>query len=139
RRACDQMEAMGHLSWLSTMIAQLGHGLYELGRLDEAYEAGAKAKEASAEDDVATQVHWRRVHAKVLARRGEPDRAELLAREAVALTETTDMVNMQAGALLDFAAVLELAGRRDEAASLLREAERLFETKENLLLAKRTR
>jgi class 3 adenylate cyclase len=139
RESCEQMEAMGHWSWLSTFAAQRGHALYELGRDDEAYEWAEKGRSLGAEDDVATQVQWRQVHAKVLARRGQTARAEELAREALALVELTDMIDAQGDAHLDLARVLDHAGRRGEAAAELAAAVELYERKENLLMAGRTR
>jgi tetratricopeptide (TPR) repeat protein len=139
RQACEQMEAMGHLAWLSTMAAQLGHALVDLGRDCEAYDWAEKARSLGADDDVATQQHWRRVEAKVLARRGEFDRAEELAREAVALCETTDMIDAQADSWVDLAFVLREAGKANAVAAALGEAENRYEAKENLLMAGRVR
>jgi hypothetical protein len=139
RQACEQMKAMGHLSWLSTMSAQLGHALYELGRDEEAYAAAERGRELGAEDDLATHIYWRRVEAKVLARRGEAERAQELAHEAVAFAGSTDMVDTEGDALRDLAAVLTLVGRPDGAASVLQAAEKCYEQKGNLLMAGRTR
>ena len=79
-------------------------------------------------------MHWRRVEAKVLARRGETARAEELAREAVALIEPTDMIDVQGDTWLDLAVVLEVIGKHDEAVGALEEAAERFERKENLLM-----
>jgi predicted ATPase len=138
-RACERMEAMGHLAWLSTMAAQVGHPLFELGRDDEAYEWAEKGRSVGSEDDIATQVHWRRVEAKVLGRRAEAAAAEALAREAVELIRRTDMPDAQADALLDLAVVLDLGGKRAEAVLALQNAVDLYDQKENLLMAGRAR
>jgi tetratricopeptide (TPR) repeat protein len=137
--ACDRMEAMGHSAWLSTMAAQVGHALFALGRDDEAYEWAEKGRTIGAEDDLATQVHWRRVEAKVLARRGEHAEAEAFAREAVELIGATDMPDALGDALLDLAVVLDLVGKRDEAATTLQHAIDCYEGKENLLMAGRAK
>ncbi len=84
-------------------------------------------------------MHWRRVEAKVLARRGESERAEGLAREAVSLIEATDMLDEQGDALVDLAVVLERAGERGEAAARLRDACDRYARKENLLALERAR
>jgi class 3 adenylate cyclase/tetratricopeptide (TPR) repeat protein len=138
-QACARMEAMGHVSWLSTMVAQRGHALYELGRLDEALEAAERARELGAEDDLATQQHWRRAEGKVLAGRGDVERAQELVREAVELVETTDTLDMQGDSWFDLGHVLELAGKSDQAAAALAQAADRFERKENLLMLDRTR
>jgi predicted ATPase len=137
--ACDRMEAMGHVSWLSTMLPQRAHALFELGRDDEAYALAQRGRELGADDDLATQMQWRRAAAKVLARRGEGEEAEALARRAVELSESTDMLDAQADAWFDLAIVLSLVGKHGEAAAAAREAIDLFERKENLLMAGRTR
>ena len=66
-----------------------------------------------------TQMLWRQARAKVLARRGEHAEAERLAREAVAIGQTTDDLDGQGDARADLATVLELAGRREESAAEL--------------------
>jgi hypothetical protein len=65
----------------------------------------------------------------VLARRGRLQEAEGLATEAVTLGADSDMLGMQATALLDLAGVLRLAGRAAEAAPLARRALALAERK----------
>jgi hypothetical protein len=80
---------------------------------------------------------WRQVRGKVLARRGELEEGERVAREAVALAAETDMLNAHAAALLDLADVLALAGR--DAQAELDQAHALYERKGNLVMAERTR
>ena len=82
---------------------------------------------------------WRQVRAKVLARRGEHAEAERLAREAVAIGEGTDMLNMQGDANADLAEVLLLGGKAGEAAAALEQALDRYERKGNLVMAGRTR
>ena len=139
RRGHDALEALGETSLRSTVAAQLAHALCAQERYQEA-ETFAKASNAAAlPDDVVSQVLWRGAQAKVLVRQGEVGRSEDLAREAVTLADGTDMVNMQAGALLDLAEVLLLSGRPEEAATHDRKALRLYERKGNLVAARRER
>ena len=138
-RGCDLMETMGHLSWLSTMAAELGNVLCDLGRYDEAESWAKRSRELGGEHDIATQMYWRQVQAKVLAERGETDAAERLAREAVELVERTDNINSQAEALLDLGRVLAKAGRREQAEEAFTEAISLFERKGNVAMAGRAR
>ena len=83
------------------------------------------------------QMLWRQARGKVLARRGELDEGERLAREAVALAAETDMLNAHADALLDLAEVLTLADQ--DARAELEQALALYERKGNLVMAERTR
>jgi Flp pilus assembly protein TadD len=71
----------------------------------------------------------------VLARRGRLAEAERVATEAVELAADSDMLGMQAGALLDLAGVLRLAGRDEEAAPLARQALALAERKGHVVAA----
>ncbi len=80
---------------------------------------------------------WRQARGKLLARRGEFQEGERLAREAVALAEETDMLNAHADALIDLAEVLALAGQ--DARAELGQALALYEGKGNLVMADRTR
>jgi tetratricopeptide (TPR) repeat protein len=75
------------------------------------------------------------VRAKVLARRGEFEEAERLAREATARAASTDYLDLRARAAADLAEVLRLAGRPDESAAAVQEAIRLHEEKGNVAAA----
>jgi len=136
---CRLLEQAGERAWLSTTLGVLARALYALDRLDEADGRAAQAAELGASDDAITQMLWRQVRAKVLARRGEHAEAERLAREAVAVGSKADMINSLGDAHLDLAEVLELAGRREEAAVELEKALALYERKGNLVLAERPR
>jgi hypothetical protein len=54
----------------------------------------------------------------VLAHQGDLDRALALSREAVALAESTDALNVKGAAFMDLAEVLRLSGRGGEAIRL---------------------
>ena len=100
----------------------LAQALYALDRLDEADAWAGRAAELGASDDASTQMLWRQVRAKVLARRGEHAEAERLAREAVAIGEETDLLDAQGDAYADLAEVLLLTDKPDEAAAALEQA-----------------
>jgi class 3 adenylate cyclase len=139
RDGCRRLGEMGHPSWQSTAAGKLACALYELDELDEADAAAAQAAELGSSDDAITQLLWRQVRAKVLARRGEHAEAERLARAAVAIGEATDMLDPQGDAHAALAEVLTLAGRLEDAAAALDEAAARFERKGNLVSAERTR
>jgi ATP/maltotriose-dependent transcriptional regulator MalT len=83
------------------------------------------------------QVLCRSVQAKVLARRGDDERAEELAREAAAMVETTDFPDLQAQTLLSLAEVLRLGGSVEEARSLVDRAHALYAKKGNVAAVRR--
>ena len=78
---------------------------------------------------------WRRVRAKLLARRGDVEAAERLAREATSRAARTDFLDLRAHAVADLAEVLRLAGRSEESAAAVQEAIRLYERKGNTAAA----
>jgi tetratricopeptide (TPR) repeat protein len=135
---CARLEELGERGWLSTLAGQAAQVLYEVDRTDEAWHWTEVAEQAGAEDDAITQMLILEVRAKLLARRGDHAEAERLAREAVALSNATDMLAEQGNALVDLAEVLALAGRREEAAEALAEAERLFVEKGYVVAVGRT-
>ncbi|MEP6910090.1 MAG: adenylate/guanylate cyclase domain-containing protein [Actinomycetota bacterium] len=134
---CRLLGELGALSYLSTAAAILAQALYALDRLDEAETWAGRSAELGASDDATTQMLWRQVKAKVLARRGEHAEAERLAREAVAAGEETDILNAQGDALADLAEVLLLAGRPEEAAASLEQAIERYERKGNRVSTER--
>jgi class 3 adenylate cyclase/tetratricopeptide (TPR) repeat protein len=137
--SCRLAGELGRWSELSTTAGGLAGVYCELGRLDDAERWAARAAELGAEEDAVTQMLWRQARARVLARRGEHGEAERLAREAVAVGETTEDLNSRAEARADLGEVLTLAGRRQEAAEALEQALARFEAKENLVMAGRMR
>jgi class 3 adenylate cyclase/tetratricopeptide (TPR) repeat protein len=139
KESCRLREELGQRSELSTAAGGLAQAYYELGELKEAEHWAARSAELGAKDDMTTQMLWRQARAKVLARRGEHDKAERLAREAVAVGAETDMVNAQADADADLGEVLVLGGRKEEAAEVFEQALRRYERKENLVMAGRMR
>ena len=133
------LEQMGEKGYLSTVAAELAQALYEQGRYDESERFTHVSEELGPLDDLATQVEWRGTRAKVLARRGDHERAIALADEAVALASDTDYLNLQGDILMDLAEVLTLGGRLNEAASRSREALEIYERKGNVVSAGRVK
>ena len=135
RIACEETEAIGELGFLSSMTPILIDILLAQGRDREALEATERwrADRLTVPEDVDAHAGWRRVRARALARFGEFDEAEQLAREAIEMLAPSDFVNNQADAQVGLAEVLALAGRGDDAAAASAEAIRLYEAKGNLI------
>jgi class 3 adenylate cyclase/tetratricopeptide (TPR) repeat protein len=134
RAACERLEEMGELGYLSSAVPPLLEALYRQGRDDEALLLSERWRpdRLTAPEDVDAQVGWRAVRAKLLARRGDLADAEALAREASALAARTEDIELRAKALGDLAEVLCLAGRVGESTAALTEALRLHERKGNV-------
>jgi class 3 adenylate cyclase/tetratricopeptide (TPR) repeat protein len=139
REGIELLESIGEKGYLSTHAALLGQVLYLQGRFDECEEMTRLAEEAGASDDIPTQVLWRHIRAKLIARVGRHDEAVALAEEAVALNEGTDSWDIRADALLDLGEVYELSGRPDDARRATRAALDLYEEKGIIPVIERVR
>ena len=139
RRTCDELQARGESGVLSTAAPTLARSLCALGRDDEAERWAQLGRELGAEHDIATQALWRQAQALVEASRGRLAEAESLAREAVAITQETDMLNWQGNALCDLAEVLTVARRDHDAAAALEQALKRYERKRNVAMAAQVR
>jgi class 3 adenylate cyclase/tetratricopeptide (TPR) repeat protein len=134
RRFCDMVEQRGQRGFLSTFAGWLGRELCLIGDYDEAARWAGVSREAGSETDVLTQMLWRQVQALVQAHQLEHAQAEPLAREAVALGDTTDFLTFQGDALCDLAEVLAAAGRVEEAAEAYEQALDRYSRKKNLAM-----
>jgi class 3 adenylate cyclase/tetratricopeptide (TPR) repeat protein len=132
-------EELGDPGFLSNAAGTLALAIYALDQLDEADAWARRAEELGSSDDADKEMLWRRVRAKVLARRGEHADGERLALEAVAICDETDRLDAQGDAYADLAEVLLLAGQRDEAVTALETALERYERKGNLVSAQRAR
>ena len=139
RNGYRALEEMGERWFLSTTAAFLGRAVLEQGRDEEADDLAKMSAQLAANSDVLSQILWRGVRARVLARRQLFEEAEKLAREAVMRAESTDFLNHRADALLDLSWVLEASLRQSEAAVAVSEALRLYEAKGNIVAAATTR
>jgi len=139
RRGFALYQQMGEQSTLSTLAAELADVLYAQGQDREALGCTEVSEKAAGHDDVWSQTIWRAARAKILARLGQLDVADRLAREAVRLAESTDFLDMRASALLALANVLRVAGRPHDAKPLIDDAVRLYEQKGNRTAAANAR
>jgi tetratricopeptide (TPR) repeat protein len=136
-----KLEGMGENALLSTSAALLAQAIYMQGRIDDAERFCDVSERTAAADDLSTQVLWRSVRGKILARQGRGEEALALAREAVRLIERTDLLCDHADALLDLVHVLRLDPRptAHEERNLARKAVALYEQKGNLVSAERAK
>jgi DNA-binding SARP family transcriptional activator len=139
RASCEALERMGGLSYLATRAAELGDVLYQLERYEEAERLSHRAEELGATDDVLTQILWRSLRSRCLARNGNVVEAEALSGDAVRLAEKTDALTRRGKVLLNRAEVLRHAARLDDAGAAVEQAVALFEQKGNTVAARRAR
>jgi predicted ATPase/class 3 adenylate cyclase len=139
RDSYTTLDEGGERAYLSSIAGFLAHALLAEGAVDEAERFSRESEQAAGAEDVLSQVLWRAARAKILARRGELEGAEALARAAVELCEPTDLIGTRADALCDLAEVLVPAGRREDSRAALEDASELYERKGNLTALVRAR
>ena len=128
----ERLSEMGERIDRPGVAAQLAEALYEQARYGEA----ERFVEMSEQSIPSARVRYRfAVRAKLLARRGEFDRAEALARETVDLAARDDNLNMHGHALMDLAEVLRLAGRTRDSKECVEAALALYDRKGNTVSA----
>jgi class 3 adenylate cyclase/tetratricopeptide (TPR) repeat protein len=139
RAGCEALESLGETSTLSTSAALLARTLELQGQLDEAERFTILSEQTASADDLASQTTWRGVRARVLARHGDLEQAERLAREGACVAARTDFLVWRGEALLDLAEVLRLSGDSLGSSSSAEEALQLFDAKGHVVLRDRTR
>ena len=139
RTAEQAFREIGEGWFLSTVAVDLPRAVYEQGRYDDAFALLGAIEEAPAPTDREWQIKRTGIPARLLARRGELEKAEKLAREGVALAADSEFVVLHADVLLDLAEVLRLAGRTEDASAAAAEAVCLYERKGNIAAASSAR
>ena len=134
-----QLERMGGTGHRAVVAAMLARVTLLLGSTDRAEELTRVAERIAAPGHLDVQVKWRSIRAIALARGGETEQAERLAREAVYQADGTDQPDSRAEARVDLAEVLLLDGRRGEAARELTRAIAIYQEKGNEMAERRAR
>ena len=136
----EEIKLIAHIAIpAATVKGRLARELCYLGRFDEAQPLLDEAR-AVPPPGSGVRVMAAAAEALLLAHRGQLERAEALARTAVATAESrTDSVWWQAFTHADLATVLERAGRADEAREELERSLALWERKGCLPCAERVR
>jgi tetratricopeptide (TPR) repeat protein len=123
----------------STMVGLRAQAALELGREDEALDFADETERIAAVDDFEPRSRQRLVRARVLARRGDFERADELLREAMEIIEPTDYVILQLDLAFARAEVDRLAGRPEAERVVLEAALSVAELKQNLVAVDRMR
>jgi class 3 adenylate cyclase/tetratricopeptide (TPR) repeat protein len=133
------LSQMGEKYFLPSIAALLSRLIRDQGRDEEAMEFSKVAEAMAAESDIEPQAMWRLVRAPIVARSGELEAAEALARTAIGLARQTDIPVLQADACAELATVLGMAGRLEEARQSMGEAVALYAAKGDKVSAARSR
>jgi len=129
READTLLAAIDETGFRSTVDVLLAKTLFELGRLDEARVFNELGQSLAAPDDFLTQFLGRSVEARLASSAGVHDLALALAREAVAIAQTSDFLALTGDALLDLAEVELAAGEEGTALASATAALELYRRK----------
>jgi class 3 adenylate cyclase/tetratricopeptide (TPR) repeat protein len=137
RSACDELRSVGDTHTLSTLVGELADALYRLGRFAEAEAAIRESEGLASPSDAYTQVVWRGVRARLLARRGEDAEALRLIREAIEWSGTRP--EELGNTYWSLAEIERIAGRVDRTAEAIERALAMYEQKGMVPMAERMR
>jgi class 3 adenylate cyclase len=139
RQSCLTLQRAHRWFHLATQAAELADVLTALGDEDEAADWCSVAERCSFKEDISAQLWWRVARARLLTRALRVDEAERLAREALALAQSTDALNLRAVVHLAVAEAVQAGGNNAEAVAALEAAAALFEQKGNSAAVARLR
>jgi hypothetical protein len=135
RPALATLERLGETVNSAVVATLLAESLCRQGRFDEAEAATHTSERLGWPDDFHAQVGWRSARAQAYAGRGEAQRGEEVAREAIALLEGTDDLDLRGDAFMALGKTLSGSERHDAYAKALV----LYEAKGDLASAERAR
>ena len=139
REGYDALSSLGEVGQRASVAAMLAKTLRARGSSAEAEGFARLVEETASEKDIWSQVLHRLARAGLLADAGELRDAERVAREALAIAETTDLLDLHGDVLLELADVLRLNAREDESRECVAQALALYERKGNIVSADRAR
>ena len=135
----ETLAAYAETGYLATAVGMLSQAALELGREDEALELADEAVRLAQKDDFEPHARSRLVRARILARRGDIERAEELLGEAAELIDATDYAFLYIEVGDAASEVHRLAGNADAERAALEKALGAAQQKEHRVAEKRIR
>ncbi len=139
REGYQALRAMGEQGYRVNIATMLAEAVYAQGRLAEAQQLADEAREIAASSDIAAQVEWRAITAKLLARHGQFPAARELADQALAMIPLPAYAQLWAQMLVAKAEVLQHSHADEEAGDCLRQALGFYTERHVVPLAERIR
>jgi tetratricopeptide (TPR) repeat protein len=135
----EVLAAQAETGLLATVVGMRAQAALLLDRDEEALELAEEAERLAAKDDFEPLSRARLIMARVMARRGDVDRADQLLHEAAVLIEATDYLMLYADLYDAGAYVHRLAGRPEDEYVALERMLAAAEKKGQLVTAARAR
>ena len=119
----------GEQGFASTVAGHIANLYVIVGRFDDAEHYAVQAQEMAPPDDIDAQARGLRSRARVLAARGDTQAGLALVRQAVAMVDATDYMDLIGETHADLGEVLLATGNTDAARAALHVALTNFEAK----------
>ena len=139
REGYDALGNLGEIGHRASVAAMLARTLHARGHAAEADELAREVEATASEHDLWSQTLYRLTRARLLVDAGAFDEAERVARDALAIVEPTDLLDLHGDVLLELATVLRSGGRADEARECVERGIELYEAKGNVVAVERAR
>ena len=128
RPGYDVLVALDSRNFLSTVAARLAEAAADQGRFAEADELSRVSEDATADDDILSNIMWRCVRARCRVD-SDPEQALSLVEAAVELARSVESPSFLATALLEQARIRHLIGDHERAEGAAAEAAAVFAAK----------
>ena len=139
REGYEALGNLGEIGHRASVAAMLARTLHARGHAPEADDLAREVEATASEQDLWSQALYRLTRARLLVDAGALDEAERVAREALAIVEPTDLLDLRGDVLLELAVVLRSGNRADEARECIETGIALYEAKGNAVAVERAR
>jgi tetratricopeptide (TPR) repeat protein len=139
REGYDALGNLGEIGTRASVAAMLARTLHARGLAEEADGLAREVEATASEHDLWSQTLYRLTRARLLLDAGALDEAERVARDALAIVEPTDLLDLRGDVLLELAVVLGARSRADEARECVEKGITLYEAKGNVVAVERAR
>jgi tetratricopeptide (TPR) repeat protein len=139
REGYEALGNLGEIGYRASVAAMLARMLQARGHAAEADDLAREVEASASEQDLWSQALYRLTRARLLVDAGAFDEAERVAREALAIVEPTDLLDLRGDVLLELAVVLRAGSRADEARTSIEMGIALYEAKGNAVALERAR
>ena len=139
REGYEALGNLGEIGHRASVAAMLARTLHAAATRRRRTSLAREVEATASEHDLWSQALYRLTRARLLVDAGAVGEAERVARDALAIVEPTDLLDLRGDVLLELATVLRSGGRADEARECIQAGIELYEAKGNVVAVERAR
>jgi class 3 adenylate cyclase/tetratricopeptide (TPR) repeat protein len=132
RAAWKHWESRGHTGNLALLSWDLGRALWSIRAVEELEDMAETVRTTAGHFDIQAQAGWRGLLSMVALARGDVVGADDLSRQACALADATDLLNLRGDLWSDLASIQRMAGHPAASADSLARALAAYDAKQNV-------